>query len=195
MVFEWLYHSDTTRLHTGPPDYPRIPVPDWKIFEQDFSDDFFQGDWTILPGSVLLIHDPSTREDIGALCYTTFHLRPGAAELDIWLRSRAFLGQGVGPMALRLATNTLRNKCKIFDFLIRPAESNRRAVRSYEKAGFQIASNVEAKHDILRKFISLELHDQYNDGDYGFEDTAVLYYFSDDAPASSSVGSRKNIFR
>ncbi len=173
-VHEWLCLSDTTSLHMGPPDFPEAPVPTREEFERDFADFYF------LPagrhqGAVMLIEDDG--EPLGCLCYACFHLRPRAAELDIWLRERRLCGRGHGPAALRLLVEHLRRALSISSFLIRPSARNTRAIRAYEKAGFVLRAETIP---VLRSFLREEFWDDFGGGDYGPEGTAVLTL--EDAP-------------
>ncbi len=168
VAYEWLCCSDTTSLHLGPPDYPESPVPTREEFERDFEDLYF------LPagrrqGAVTIIERAG--EPIGCLCYACFHLQPGAAELDIWLKERRLCGLGLGTEALRLLVEHLRRELGITRFLIRPSTRNTRAIRAYAKAGFV---DRPEKIPALRSFLKEEFWDAYGGGDYGLEGTAVM---------------------
>ena len=175
-TYEWLCCSDTTALHLGPPDYPEHPVPTRAEFERDFEDFYFRPTGR-RQGSVLLIE--RSGETIGCLCYACFHLQPGAAELDIWLKARCLCGQGFGARALRLLVDHLRRELGIRRFLIRPAARNTRALRAYAKAGFVVRA---AKLPVLRSFLKDEFWDAYGGGDYGLAGTAVMTLEDDTRP-------------
>lgn len=61
-------------------------------------------------------------------------------------------------------------------FIIRPSEKNSRAIKAYEKAGFR---RVNDKKATINSFLREEFAGEYGNGDYGFENTAVLI-LSDD---------------
>jgi diamine N-acetyltransferase len=167
-TYEWLYLSDTTGMHTGPPAYPENPVPDWDEFQKDFEDFYYLEEGRLL-GSVMIIENDGT--GIGCLCYACFHLKPGKAELDIWFGSREHCGKGHGPEALKLLVKYLKDKIGIKAFIIRPSEKNNRAIRAYEKAGFE---RVEDKKTAILVFLQPEFVKKYGCGDYGYDDTAVM---------------------
>lgn len=166
--YEWLYHSDTTALHSGPPDYPDNSIAGWEEFLEDFEEFYFQREGQ-MKGSVMIIEADGV--EIGALCYAAFHLRPGAAEFDIWLRAREFCGKGLGSGALRMAIDYLHEEKGFNEFIIRPAERNIGALKGYMKAGFRPVDNREqaVKNYLLPQFI-----EEYGPGDHGWEETAFL---------------------
>ncbi|MFV0423614.1 GNAT family N-acetyltransferase [Oleidesulfovibrio sp.] len=195
-VYEWLCLSDTAPLHMGLPDYPENPVPSWEDFQQDFFDGMFvtkmappdmvvlgktamsgfngcaqemNSPYVCTADSVWIIE--AGQQEAGCVCANSFHLLPACAELDIWMRSKAFCGRGLGAKALGLLVEYLRNECGIRRMLIRPSEKNYRAIRAYEKTGFR---RVDNKEDTVRSFLLPEFWQQYGDGDYGLESTAVL---------------------
>jgi len=166
-TYEWLCLSDTTALHMGEPDYPESPIPDWDQFQSDFKDFYYQKEHVDL-GAVMIISN--NEDEIGCLCYACFHLYPKAAELDIWLNKLEHCGKGYGSIALRKLVEYL--KYKGFEkFIIRPSEKNTRAIRAYEKAGFK---RVQDKIATIKDYLLPEFLDVYGDGDYGFQNTAVL---------------------
>ncbi len=167
-TYQWLYLSDTTSMHTGLPDYPDSPVPDWEQFQKDF-EDFYYLESGQNRGSVLIIENDD--EEIGCLCYACFHLQPDRAELDIWLKERKYCGKGFGPAALKNLMEYLNKKKGINKFLIRPSEKNIRAIRSYEKAGF---IRVKDKEKTIKEYLLEEYLSAYGSGDYGVDNTAVL---------------------
>lgn len=167
-AYEWLCRSDTTPLHLGPPAYPEHPVPTWEEFREDFAEWYFD-EAGRARGSVMIIEDDG--EEIGFLCYACFHLRPGRAELDIWLAARRHCGRGRGVAALELLVAYLGAAWGVSRFIIRPSEKNTRAIRAYEKAGFVRAAD---KAGTVDAYLREEYRAAYGAGDYGFEETAVL---------------------
>lgn len=167
-IYEWLCLSDTTSMHSGPPDYPDIPIPDWETFQNDFEDFYFQESGQN-KGSVIIIEND--RKEIGCVCYACFHLNNNKAELDIWMKARQYCGKGFGPVALQKVIEYLQKEKGIQKFLIRPSEKNNRAIKAYEKAGLHRALN---KKETIEKYLLPEYLDQHGNGDYGFENTAVL---------------------
>jgi RimJ/RimL family protein N-acetyltransferase len=167
-TYEWLCLSDTASLHMGEPDYPESPIPDWDQFQNDFEDFYYQQEHRDL-GSVMIISNDE--DEIGCLCFACFHLTPKSAELDIWLNKSANCGKGYGTIALRKLVEYLKSEKGIEKFIIRPAEKNARAIRAYEKAGFK---RVNDKMATIQAYLLPHYLDVYGDGDYGFQNTAVL---------------------
>jgi len=167
-TYEWLCLSDTAGLHMGAPDYPENPIPDWDQFHRDFEDFYYQPEHRKRGGVMIITNDQA---EIGCLCYACFHLIPNAAELDIWLSRLEYCGKGYGTAALKKLVEYLRSELGIEKFLIRPSEKNIRAIRAYHKVGF---IRVKDKKATLRAYLLPEFLDDYGDGDYGFEHTAVL---------------------
>ncbi|HOP75179.1 MAG TPA: GNAT family protein [Bacillota bacterium] len=91
--------------------------------------------------------------------------------MDIWLSRLEYCGKGYGTAALKKLVEYLRSELGIEKFLIRPSEKNIRAIRAYHKVGF---IRVKDKKATLRAYLLPEFLDDYGDGDYGFEHTAVL---------------------
>lgn len=167
-TYEWLCLSDTASLHMGEPDYPESPVPDWDQFRNDFEDFYYQKEHQDLGSVMIVSHDG---EEIGCLCHASFHLIPKAAELDIWLNKLENCGKGYGTIALRELVEYLKNEKGIERFIIRPSEKNTRAIRAYEKAGFK---RVRDKMETVKAYLLPDYLHLYGDGDYGFQNTAVL---------------------
>ncbi len=168
--YEWLCLSDTAQMHMGNPDYPNSPIPDWSEFKEDF-EDFYYLEETRKKGSVMIINNDM--EEIGCLCYACFHLKPQAAELDIWLKSKEYCGKGYGTNALINLCEYLEAVYNIKNFIIRPSVRNTRAIRAYEKAGFKKVEKDE-RQKTINDYLIPEYISEYGDGDYGFEDTEVL---------------------
>lgn len=169
-TYEWLCLSDTTPMHMGEPNFPNSPVPSWDAFNEDFEDFYYQESGRD-QGSVMIISKDD--EEIGCLCYACFHLKPHKAELDIWLKERAYCGNGYGTQALSALIDYLEEKLKIDAFIIRPSSKNARAVKAYEKVGFEKVANGDKKNTV-KDFLLPEYFDVYGEGDYGFEETEVL---------------------
>jgi hypothetical protein len=37
-IYDWCFHSETTKSHAGPPDYPDIPIPSYEEFYEDYGE-------------------------------------------------------------------------------------------------------------------------------------------------------------
>ena len=43
-VYDWCFHSETTKSHAGPPDYPEHPIATWEeFFDEGYMEYFFTG--------------------------------------------------------------------------------------------------------------------------------------------------------
>ena len=58
-------------------------------------------------------------------------------ELDIWMNSESNCSKGYGSEALQVLCEHVTKTRGISELLIRPSARNLRAIRAYEKAGFQ----------------------------------------------------------
>ncbi len=171
-TYQWLCCSDTTQFHTGPPLYPENPIPTWEMFQEDFEDFYYREDGR-QKGSVMIIE--VNGEEIGCLCYALFHLNPLKAELDIWMKSSEYCGKGYGSRAIEKLVLYLIKQFHICNFIIRPSTKNVRAIRAYEKAGFRKIDDSQ-KRIVLLQFINKQYSETLGQGDYGFEDTAILTF-------------------
>jgi RimJ/RimL family protein N-acetyltransferase len=168
-VFKWLCESETTKNHMGPPHFDDHPIPTWEEFCMDFEDFYFDGAKP-KDGRVFIIKHGD--EEIGAICYASFHLYSTRAELDIWMESERNCGKGLGTDAIILLCNYLKNN-GIDKFFIRPSRRNARAVRAYEKAGFMKVADKD-KNTVIEQYIKKEFLETYRAGDYGKGDDVVL---------------------
>lgn len=173
-TYEWLCLSDTASMHMGPPDFPESPISDWAQFQIDFEDFYYLESGRQL-GSVMIIENDD--EEIGCLCYACFHLKQNSAELDIWLNKKELCGNGFGPQALQLLMEYLSKTHGVRNFIIRPSEKNIRAISAYEKVGFFRKLDKEIT---IKDFIKEEYLDNFGQGDYGSENTAVLIRIDSD---------------
>lgn len=164
-VYEWCFHSETTCFHSGLPDFPQNPIPSFEEFREEYADFNFTGDKP-LEGRGFIIKLGGRR--IGFISYTGFHLKPGIAELDLWLPKLADCGHGYGTDALTALTTYLHDTLGYTTLIIAPAAKNQRAVRSYEKVGFTKTTEPMA-HFLLPQYVA-----KYRGGDYGENETVIL---------------------
>lgn len=168
-IYEWCYQSETTKYHSGPPNFPNNPIQTYEdFFSSDnggYTDYFFTG---AKPedgrGYIILNND----EPIGFISYTAFHLKPGIAEMDLWMGADANCGNGFGTDALISLGNYLNKEMGISKLIIAPSAKNKRAVRSYEKSGFKKTDKP------MSDFLLDEYVDDFGDGDYGEDETSIL---------------------
>ena len=165
-IYDWCFHSETTKSHSGPPNYPDVYIPTFEEFCADYYYDYFFTDAAPQDGRGLIIaHD---EESVGFISYCSFHMKPFMSELDLWMNSEANCGKGYGTDALVTLMDYLSRELSIREFTIRPSHKNARAVRSYKKAGF------EESEDSPNDYLLEEYAELYGAGDYGAEETAFL---------------------
>ena len=158
-IYDWCFHSETTKSHSGPPDYPENPISTWEdFFDEGYVDYFFTGTEPKNGRGFIILHDG---EPIGFISYCSFHLKPHKSELDIWMNSEAHCGKGFGPDAIISLGAYLTENSDIDELIMRPSKRNTRAIRAYMKAGFE-KSDKSPKDYLLDEYIPL-----YGVGDYG----------------------------
>lgn len=168
-IYEWCYQSDTTKYHAGPPDYPHNPIPSYDDFyasdDGGYLEYYFTGTSPKDGRGFIIVNG---EEPIGFISYSAFHLKPGIAELDLWMGSTANCGQGFGVDALVSLGDYLNKELDICELIIAPSIKNTRAIRAYEKAGFHKTEKA------MSEFLSNEYVPLFGDGDYGVDETAIL---------------------
>ncbi|XDD49759.1 GNAT family N-acetyltransferase [Leptospira sp. WS92.C1] len=132
--YDWLVHPELVRYMMGPPLFPEIQIPSREEFYNDYEEYYFTGSNPELGRSYRILRDG---ECIGQIAYAMDLPKSKVAELDIWLSDPKECGQGFGTEALRILRKMLLKKFSLVELVIRPSARNQRAVRSYQKAGFQ----------------------------------------------------------
>jgi len=164
-IYEWCFHCETTKAHSGPPDYPDVPIPTFEEFYDDYVDYFFTG---AAPADGRGFFISCGEKSVGFISYSSFHLKPHKAELDIWMNAEANCGKGFGADAIFALSDHLGETLGICELIIRPALKNARAIAAYKKAGFEESDMLPGDY-LLDEYIAL-----YGDGDYGVGKTALL---------------------
>ncbi len=158
-IYQWLAESDLTPSMTGPPHFPDVPAPTWDEFCDDYESFFFDGTRQEVGRSFLI---EVQGEAVGHINYDGMDSARGLAELDIWLRAKAFCGHGYGSDALVALTRYIQETFGVTEFIIRPSGRNQRAIRAYAKAGFATLPLTDEQQAEL-----------YGPGDYS--DTVVMF--------------------
>jgi RimJ/RimL family protein N-acetyltransferase len=156
--YDWLRRFDGTPAHDG--------LPDFATFSGDEQDFFFDGSAPDL-GRYFVIVDHGGR-DVGCISYTCFHLRPGVAEIDLWLADESLCGRGLGTAAIRALVDRLGRELGIHTAIIRPSRENARALRAYAKCGFSPMPG-DISDYMLPQYLA-----PYGDGDFGEGGTVNL---------------------
>jgi len=158
-IYDWCFHSETTKSHSGPPDYLENPISTWEeFFDEGYVDYFFTGMEPENGRGFMILYD---REPIGFISYCSFHLKPRKSEFDIWMHSEAHCGKGFGTDAIVALSGYLNKNIGVTELIMRPSVKNTRAVKTYMKAGFE-KSDKSPSDFLLPEYIPL-----YGDGDYG----------------------------
>ena len=164
-IYDWCFHSETTKSHAGPPDYPDVPIPSFEEFYEDYAEYFFTGS---APGDgrgFMIWHG---KEPVGFISYCSFHLKPHKAELDIWMNLEGNCGKGFGTDAIRSLAAYLAKTMGVREIIMRPSLKNTRAICAYKKAGLQESAAAPGEY-LLEEYLSV-----YGAGDYGEGETALL---------------------
>jgi len=134
MIYEWLAHSDVTPSMIGPPTYPDHAIPTWEEFCDDYLLHYFSDDCPELGRCFVIM---ANNNIVGQVNYNRIDNFAKWTELDIWMCSEENCGKGFGPDALKTLCEYLFANLDVLEFFIQPSSRNRRAIRAYEKAGFQ----------------------------------------------------------
>ena len=164
-AYDWCFQSETTKAHSGPPDYPDVPILTFEEFCDDHPDYYFNGTEPYNGRGFFIIHN---EEPVGFITYSGFHMKPKKFELDIWMKSEADCGKGFGTDAIVALGDYLGKTFGIRELVMRPSFKNKRAVKSNKNAGFK-ESDAPPDYYMLEEYISL-----YGPGDYGEDETALL---------------------
>jgi RimJ/RimL family protein N-acetyltransferase len=184
--YDWLRRFDGTPAHDG--------LPDFATFSGDEQDFFFDGSapdkgryFVIVatdappddaqngarPSGQPATAGPPGRSgpggrDVGCISYTCFHLKPGVAEIDLWLADESLCSRGLGTAAIRTLLDRLTRELGIHTAIIRPSRENARAFRAYAKCGFSPMPGDIADY-MLPQYLA-----PYGPGDFGEGGTVNL---------------------
>jgi diamine N-acetyltransferase len=147
-ILEWLLRSDVTPSLLGPPLFPERPVPSPDDSSQRLDLHYLDGTAPELGRCFLILVNG---EPVGQVTYNDIVERDGRkqVELDIWMRSEAFCGKGYGSEALDALCRHLHERFGVQHFMVQPSARNPRAIRAYEKVGFEpIQLSIEAAREL-----------------------------------------------
>ena len=168
-IYEWCYQSETTKCHSGLPDYPNNPILTYEEFctsdDGGYTEYYFTGARPNDGRGFLIMNG---EEAVGFISYCSFHLKSETSELDIWMKDEANCGKGFGTGALISLSNYLNEEMGIRELIIAPSKRNTRAVRAYEKAGFRKTDKA------MSAFLLDEYVAAFGEGDHGTKDTAIM---------------------
>ena len=164
-IYEWCFHSETTKSHSGPPDYPNVSIPTFKEFYDEYADYFFTGSELANGRGFIITYE---EKPVGFISYCSFHLKKHKAELDIWINCEANCGKGFGTDAVSTLAEHISKTLGVCEAIMRPSIKNVRAVNSYKKVGFKESDKAP------NEYLSDKYLLRYGDGDYGTNETALL---------------------
>lgn len=167
-VYEWCFQSETTKAHSGPPDYPENPIATKAEFLDDvcgYADYYFTGSQPQKGRGFIITHNGTS---IGFISYAAFHLQPYKAELDIWMPWEANCGKEFGTDAIVALGDYLNQALGIRELIMRLSVKNLRSNRSYEKAGLK-ETDMRPNEYLRAEYLAI-----FGDGDYGTDGTALL---------------------
>jgi len=164
-VYEWFSNKDIAKAMLMGDDFPENPLPTREEFFEDYTDFYFDGT-APEKGRVYIIQLGNL--PIGSISYASYHLKGKKAELDIWMKSIDYCGKGYGSEAIKALCNLLYQNQGINQYIIRPSNKNKNAIRAYEKAGFVKVLNLS------EKFVNDTFVNGYVEGDYGIGNDILL---------------------
>jgi RimJ/RimL family protein N-acetyltransferase len=138
-IYKWMAHSDITNSMFGPPIYTEIAVPCWEDFDNDYQDYYFDGSQIYRGRCFILLYNDLKA---GQINYNAIDPISRSVEIDIWLARKEFTGKGLGPKAILLLCNYLRNQLKCKTVYTGPSARNKNAIKSYQKAGFSLCDKI-----------------------------------------------------
>ena len=110
-VYDWCFQSETTKSHSGPPDYPEKKIATFQEFYEDYYEEYYFNGTRPEKGQGFIIMND--QEAVGFISYSAFHLKPHSAELDIWMKDEANCGKGFGNDAILALSNYLNQQLAI----------------------------------------------------------------------------------
>ena len=150
IVYKWATRSEATPFLYG--ELCGDHVPTYEEFIQSWKEYYFDGSALEKGRSyVILVGNKA----IGQINYNEINRANNSVELDIFIAEDANTGKGYGTDALKTLAKYLFQNMNIHLCEIYPIAKNPRAIRAYEKAGFEttrtfVKNGVEWKHMELK---------------------------------------------
>jgi len=133
LFFEWTINSEAAPFLYG--ELYGEPVPDWDGLFDDYEDFYFDGSHPEQGRCFAILLDG---KPIGQVNYNEINRADNSTELDIWIAETNNTGKGLGTDSLKTLIQYLSQNMGIRKIIICPLVQNKKAVRSYEKAGFSL---------------------------------------------------------
>ena len=132
-IYEALARSELTDILLGHPGQNCTCLLSYEEFCDDYKLHYFD-DSSPESGRCFVIEVDG--QAIGQVNYNEIERHKKRTELDIWMFAEQYCGHGYGTEAICLLCDYLQSH-NVLGFYIKPAASNPRAIRCYEKAGFR----------------------------------------------------------
>lgn len=130
--FNWATRSDATQFWYG--ELYGDDVPSYVVFKLEWPDHYFT-DAKPEKGRCFAIEHQG--KPIGQINYNEIHRYDRSTELDIIIAKQKHHGHGYGTEAIQLLTHYLFTEMAVRRCRIEVISANPRAIRAYEKAGYQ----------------------------------------------------------
>ena len=147
MIYKWMVESDITPSMMRAPNFPDNPVPTWDKFCTDWKSHYFDGLEPTFGRCFIITVDGTP---VGTIAYNNIDERHRRTELDIWMSCESNCSKGYGPDALQTLCKYLFQTYGVIEFMMQPSARNSRAIRAFEKTGFQrldlTLKEIEAKY-------------------------------------------------
>lgn len=146
LFYQLTCQSDATEFLFG--ELYQNSIPNFKQLFLDYKNYYFDGSKPKKGRCFKIIHQNKT---IGQINYNEIIPRTNTTELDIWISKKVNWGKGLGTDALLTICPYLNEYFEIKEVEIIPLAKNKRAINSYQKAGFQpIESYFDKNVEYLR---------------------------------------------
>lgn len=133
IFFEMATKSEATQFLYGEMCGDKIPT--WEELFNDYKKYYFDGSQPEKGRCfAILLND----KIIGQVNYNDINRKNNSVELDIWIAKSSNTSRGCGSEALKTLMKYLYKELKIENFIICPSIENLRAIKAYQKAGFEI---------------------------------------------------------
>ncbi|MBK9270290.1 MAG: GNAT family N-acetyltransferase [Saprospiraceae bacterium] len=133
-IYEWLVYSNLSKEMFGPPKYPDCPAPSWEEFDEDYLDHYFDDSKPTEGRCYIILRDDL---EIGQINYNHIDPESRTTELDVWLSDKKYTGKAYGVEAIGLLCDYLFRSFGCQIFYLAPSQRNAKAIRAYQKAGFE----------------------------------------------------------
>ena len=108
-------------------------------------------------------------EIIGIFCHVHHLASIVNMEFHIWFVSTKYTGKGLGTKVVQMMKEYISKSYQINTFIMRPWIKNPRAVRTYEKCGFEVTNPFD-----LELFFTPAEISKYGNGAYSVEETVNM---------------------